>query len=99
MTHFAFLLDLAHQTQGHAINEGRYRQLIYYGADEFGATFKASPDLEGVARRWRLYQAREYYTFALNALWCHLCDWGAARRRRGPIGTHKRVRETSQCES
>ena len=23
-----------------------------------------------------LYQAREYYSFALNGLWCHLCDWG-----------------------
>jgi hypothetical protein len=75
---FRFLLDLANQTSGHGLDEGRYRQLIYFGSDEDGASFSVSPALAGVARRWRLYQAREYYAFALNALWCHLCDWGVA---------------------
>jgi len=31
------------------------------------------------ARRWRLYQAREYYAFALNRLWRYLAEWGQAR--------------------
>ena len=31
------------------------------------------------ARRWRLYQAREYYSFALNRLWRYLAEWGQAR--------------------
>jgi hypothetical protein len=75
---FRLLLDLAAQTTGHGLNESRFRQLIYFGADRRGATFEASPALEGVARRWRLYQAREYYSLALNGLWCHLCDWGIA---------------------
>jgi hypothetical protein len=75
---FRLLLDLASQTSGHGLSEARYRQLIYFGRDEDGATFEPSSELEGVAQRWRLYQAREYYSFALNGLWCHLCDWGVA---------------------
>jgi hypothetical protein len=73
-----FLLDLANQTPGHGLNEARYRQLVYWGHDEDGAVFSVSPGLAGVGQRWRLYQAREYYSFALNGLWCHLCDWGVA---------------------
>jgi hypothetical protein len=76
---FRFLLDLARQTAGHALDEARFRQLIYFGGDDGGARFEPSPALESVARSWRLYQAREYYAFALNALWCHLCDWGIGR--------------------
>jgi hypothetical protein len=32
-----------------------------------------------IHRRWRLYQAREYYAFALNALFYYFCDWGLAQ--------------------
>ena len=32
-----FLLDLADQTDGHALTEDRYRQLAYYRADSDGA--------------------------------------------------------------
>ena len=32
--------------------------------------------IERTARRWRLYQAREYYAYALNRLWAYLCAWG-----------------------
>jgi len=75
---FRFLLDVAAQTEGHGIGEGSFRQLVYFGATDGGATYGASPAVGETARRWRLYQAREYYAFALNALWCHLCDWGIA---------------------
>jgi hypothetical protein len=75
---FRFLLDLAQQTTGHELSESRFRQLIYFGGDGGGATFVPLPALEEVARSWRLYQAREYYAFALNGLWCHLCDWGVS---------------------
>lgn len=73
---FRFLLDMAAQTEGHAIGEGSFRQLVYFGATDGGAAYRPSPVVDEAARRWRLYQAREYYAFALNALWCHLCDWG-----------------------
>jgi hypothetical protein len=73
---FRLLLDLSQQTKGHALDAIRFRQLIYFGGDEAGASFTPSPALADVAHRWRLYQAREYYSFALNALWCHISDWG-----------------------
>ena len=76
---FRYLLALAQQTAGHTLDEARFRQLIYFGGDDGGARFEPSPALESVARSWSLYQAREYYSFALNGLWCHLCDWGVGR--------------------
>jgi hypothetical protein len=73
---FRFLLHIAQQTPRHELSESRFRQLIYFRADEGGASLIPLPALDEVARSWRLYQAREYYAFALNGLWCHLCDWG-----------------------
>jgi hypothetical protein len=73
---FRLLLDIAHQTQGTALNEEKFRQLIYFNATEDGLRIFPSPELEEVYARWRLYQAREYYAFALNSLWYYLCEWG-----------------------
>lgn len=74
-----FLLDLADQTEGHAIDEDRYRQLAYYRADSGGATWAPRDVNARAARRWRLYQAREYYAFALNRLWRYLAEWGQSQ--------------------
>ncbi len=74
-----FPLDLADQTSGHALNEDRYRQLVYYRADSAGATWDPLDANVRTARRWRLYQVREYYSFALNRLWRYLAEWGQAQ--------------------
>ncbi len=71
-----FLLDLARQTMGNALTEDRFRQLVYYQADTDGAAWTPSDPNVRTARRWRLYQAREYYSFALNRLWRYLAEWG-----------------------
>jgi hypothetical protein len=73
-----FLLDVACQTVGHALTEDRFRQLIYYRADTDGAAWTPLGSNVQTARRWRLYQAREYYSFALNRLWRYLAEWGQA---------------------
>lgn len=75
---FRLLLDMASQTQGHTIDEDDYRQLLYFQATDGGAVYRPLDPVLDSHRRWRLYQAREYYTFALNALWYYLCDWGLA---------------------
>lgn len=67
---------MANQTQGFSVNQDEFRQLIYFGAAGSGATYQATPNVVEFHKRWRLYQAREYYAFALNALWVHLCDLG-----------------------
>ena len=73
---FRLFLDLASQTQGHAITQDAFRRLLYFGATEDGAKFVPSLPVVETQRQWRMYQAREYYVFALNALWYYLCEWG-----------------------
>lgn len=75
------ILNLARDTDGHALSEGCFRQLVHYRScshdDGTGSTWAPTPELLRVARRWRLFQVHEYYAFALNRLWKHLADWGA----------------------
>jgi hypothetical protein len=71
-----FLLDLAQQSDGIRLDEDDFRQLIYFRAHPNGATYRPRDGMERTARRWRLYQAREYYAYALNRLWSYLCAWG-----------------------
>ncbi len=77
---FRLLLDIADKTQGFAIDEDEYRQLIYFGASDTGTQYTPRADLQSTCRQWRLYQAREYYAFALNTMWFHLCVWGMNNR-------------------
>lgn len=72
-------LDIAAQTQGYRIDQDGFRQLLYFRATSEGATYKPTEAVAETYRRWRLYQAREYYAFALNGLWKYLCDWGIAQ--------------------
>jgi len=62
------LLDIADQTQGHAIHEDAFRQLLYFQAAGGEAAYHPQDGVLETYRCWRLYQAREYYAFALNAL-------------------------------
>ncbi len=76
---FRMFLDIAAQTQGYVIDQDVFRQLLYFQAAGNGATYNPRDAVLEPYRRWRLYQAREYYAFALNAMWCYLCDWGLAQ--------------------
>ena len=72
-------LDLAQQTTGHELTEDRFRRLVYYRATGDGASWAPSEPNTRTARRWRLYQAREYYAYGLNRLWRYLAEWGIAQ--------------------
>jgi hypothetical protein len=72
------LLDIADQSQGYVVDEDTFRQLLYFREAEGGVKYTPQDGVLDAYRRWRLYQAREYYAFALNALWYYLCDWGLA---------------------
>lgn len=76
---FQLLLDIAAQTTGTSVDEDAFRQLLYFQAAENGAIYHPQLPLEMVYRRWRYYQTREYYAFALNALWSYLCSWGLSQ--------------------
>jgi hypothetical protein len=73
---FRMLLDIAAQTQGYSLDEDVYRQLLYFQVANNGAQYVPMADLTETHQEWRLYQTREYYAFAINAMWYHLCDWG-----------------------
>jgi hypothetical protein len=75
---FRLFLDIASQTDGHPLDQDAFRQLIYFGETPTGATYDPADGVTDTYRRWRLYQAREYYAFALNAMWFYLCDLGLA---------------------
>jgi hypothetical protein len=61
------LLDLATTAQHMGIQQSYFRQLIYFRVLD-GEIYCPRDDLATAARRWRLYQAREYFAFAFNRL-------------------------------
>lgn len=78
---FRLFLDIANQTTTHSLDQNSFRQLIYFGKDQKGAAFVPSTSvIEATFRRWRMYQAREYYSFSLNTLWRSFCEWGILKQ-------------------
>lgn len=65
---FRFFLDFCQTTQGEAMSQDRFRQLVYFRELD-GERYTPLPGVLGTARRWRIYQAREYFAFAFNRLW------------------------------
>ena len=79
------LCELAAQTETDAVDAASFRRLVYYGADHAaevdasGADFVPPSPLVRTARKWRLYQAREYFNASVNEMWRRLSYWGLAR--------------------
>ncbi len=72
-------LDIADQTDGHSLDDERFRQLIYFGRTDDGATYRATPKLAKEVARWRVWQAREYLSVGLSAIFALINDWGVAQ--------------------
>lgn len=75
---FRLVLDIADQTAAHPVNEDQFRQLIYFRASGTDARFEPRNATVDAARRWRIYQAREYYNFALTRMWQWVVTYGLA---------------------
>ena len=82
------IVDIADQTSELPVDESTYRQLIYFRECEGQGKYlpiagESTPDHQaGITetwRRWRLYQAREFYAYAIDGLWRWLVDWGLER--------------------
>lgn len=77
--------ELAAQSESSPVDAASFRRLVYYGTNHVagengsGATFVPPAPLVRNARRWRLYQAREYFNAAINEMWRRLSYWGLAR--------------------
>lgn len=76
------MLELAHQTNGAAIDEDDFRRLVLYGSaydietDALKARFSAPDNLQSTARGWRLSQLREIFNWSLNGMWALIHEWG-----------------------
>jgi len=77
---FQLFLDIADQTAGSSITQSVFRQLLYFQAADTGTVYRPRDSLVSMYQHWRLYQAREYYAFALNTHWNYLCVWGLSNR-------------------
>lgn len=76
-----FFCELAAQTEDAPVNEWSFRRLVYFRSDRDddvfpGPRFEPTAETLRAARRWRLYQAREYFNFGLNEMWRRLTEWG-----------------------
>lgn len=76
--------EIAAQSAPDPVDEPSFRRLVYYGADSLeehtsGAKFVPPAPLVSTARKWRLYQMREYFNAAINDMWRRLFYWGCAR--------------------
>jgi hypothetical protein len=79
-----FFCELAAQTAPSPVDPWSFRRLVYFRADYQsedgeGARFTPTAETLRAARRWRLYQSREYFNFSLNEMWRRLTEWGLAR--------------------
>lgn len=79
-----FMCELAAQTEGSPVDQGSFRRLVFFGADygddeTDGATFVPNAAVTRTARKWRLYQAREYFNASINEMWRRLSCWGLQR--------------------
>ena len=80
-----FFLDLSAVTDGVPVDQDMFRRLIYFRDLGDGLQYVPRAEVARTARRWRLYQAREYYSLALNRLWVLLSAWGAERSAAGAV--------------
>ena len=76
-----FMCELSAQTSASPVDESSFRRLVYYGADHGegdpeGPTFVPTESTLSTARRWRLYQTREYFNASINEMWRRLICWG-----------------------
>ncbi len=61
------MLDLSFCRQSEGITQDDFRQIIYF-RELSGSHYVPREDLLDVARRWRVYQGREYFGYVFNRL-------------------------------
>lgn len=75
------MLEISVQSDGTAINQDIFRQLIIYHSavdqnHRITARYKPTSDLIEISRHWRIAQLREMFNWSLNGMWQWVCFWG-----------------------
>ncbi|HOU14104.1 MAG TPA: hypothetical protein PKZ84_13410 [Anaerolineae bacterium] len=74
------ILDMFDQTEV-PLTDLRFRECITYGLCHDFAGYQPTPLLRPFVAHWRMFQLREYYVYALYALWSYFLSW---LREQGP---------------
>ena len=75
---FQLYVDIAQQTDGVEVDEQMFRELVYFRRVG-DVTFTPRGVTGDVARHWRLFQLRYYFTYALDRLWQWTVEWSQGR--------------------
>lgn len=71
-----FICDVADQTS-ESVSQSDFRRIVYFRATD-ECTYTPASESSATSRRWRLYQLREYFNYALNRLLQRTIAWGLA---------------------
>lgn len=89
----AYLLDLVAAAEGEfPKTDDDLRTLLYFGRFPSGRRYSPPPALRATAEAWRLFQARQYQRYAIEALWVAYLQL-IARSGSVPFTTRVLVRE------
>lgn len=64
-----FFLDIIDQSQGASLDERSMRAVIYFWSYGNHHAYAPEGNLLSPARRWRVFQLRQYYVFAIECMW------------------------------
>jgi hypothetical protein len=68
------ILEMMSQAEG-IFTEDDFREAITYGLCADYERYHPSPVLKPFLAHWRMFQLREYYVYALYALWVYFLQW------------------------
>lgn len=68
------ILEMLDQAQ-ESIDDDEFRRTITYALCEDYDRYRPSPSLQPFLAHWRMFQLREYYVYALYALWAYFLRW------------------------
>ncbi len=65
----SLLLDLVDQARGMPLDRRSMRAVLYFWSYGTDHPYVPEGNLVGIAKRWRIFQLRQYYVFGIECLW------------------------------
>lgn len=73
-----FLLDVVEQSTGAPLDTEAMRALMYFWSYGTSHAYLPEGQLANSAQRWRIFQLRQYFVFAIESLWALFLDRASA---------------------
>jgi hypothetical protein len=64
-----FFLDVVAQSDGQPLDQNAFRTVLYFWSYGDHHAYRPEGNLLGPAQRWRVFQLRQYFVFAVESLW------------------------------